>query len=590
MTILTLEVPDGILGDFQFAAGLTNASTLEFIGEISFAAFRIESGQVAPTAYIDAILPNPATQGKDTVEFMGHGEDPDGTIEAHEWSSNIDGILSTLEDFSRTAHNISVGTHTISYSVQDDDGAWSEPATETLTIIEGRHVYVNAITGADFNDGSQESPLRTITLALSVQGSQEMPVTVHVAAGTYSASTNGETFPLNINSWVSLVGDGPETTVLDAEDAAYHVLCCEDVSNVTIDGFKITGGNADGNYTDAESSGGGIYCLSSSPTISNNYIMLNYAAEDGGAIWCSSGSSPTIEGNSISFNSAESEGGAICCYDNSSPNILNNVISCNMAEGDHGSGGGIHCEHECSPTVSYNTINGNSAWIGAGMAFKEGCSPTISYNTIQTNSATPRGGLIPSSQGGGIYVSGGSPTISHNTIAYNTVDGTFASGGGIYCLQSSPRIHNNLIASNTVEASIGQGGGVFCQESSPIISNNTIVSNALEGSNAEGGGIFCYDCSPSIFDCIIWDNGDDLAGCSATYCCIQDFTFGKRNINDDPLFVTGPNGDYYLDRDSPCIDAGSRSADEAGLAKYTTQAKGTLDTGTVDMGYHYSIP
>ena len=56
------------------------------------------------------------------------------------------------------------------------------------------------------------------------------------------------------------------------------------------------------------------------------------------------------------------------------------------------------------------------------------------------------------------------------------------------------------------------------------------------------------------------------------------------------MFVTGPFGYYYLDPASPCIDAGSRSSDEAGLSDRTTQADGTPDAGTVDMGYHYPVP
>jgi hypothetical protein len=63
----------------------------------------------------------------------------------------------------------------------------------------------------------------------------------------------------------------------------------------------------------------------------------------------------------------------------------------------------------------------------------------------------------------------------------------------------------------------------------------------------------------------------------------------------DPLFVSGPLGDYYLscraagqDADSPCIDAGSTSASAAGVGNLTTRTDGAFDTGVVDIGYHYS--
>ncbi len=544
MTILTLEVPDGILGDFQFAAGLTNASTLEFIGEISFAAFRIESGQVAPTAYIDSIYPNPATQGKDTVEFRGHGLDTDGTIEAHLWLSDLDGTISTLEDFSVSARHFSAGAHTISYSVEDDDGAWSEPATGALTIIEGGQIYVNATAGADVNDGSEESPLKTITHALaSAQGSSGRPVTIHVAAGTYALSANGEHFPLIMKGWISLVGEDDETTTLDAEGGAYHVILCDDVDGVTIEGFTITGGNADGSVV-AEACGGGIYCYKCSPTIQNNTITGNFAVSGGGGILSYDYCSATITNNTISTNSATTGGGIFCWL--SSPLISNNTISTNSAT----RGGGISCMTHASPTIDNNTITDNSADTGGGgISFSIESSPAISNNTITGNSAGEN-------------------------------------GGGIWCFHlCAPTIFNNAITGNDAGE---DGAGICClEESSPIISNNTIAFNSA---TLDGGGIYSLDSSPSIFDCIIWDNGDDLYDCSATYCCIEDRDRGWGNIHDDPLFVTGPNGDYYLDRDSPCIDAGSRSADEAGMAKYTTQAKGTPDTGVVDMGFHYPLP
>nr|HDM59669.1 right-handed parallel beta-helix repeat-containing protein [Bacillota bacterium] len=160
----------------------------------------------------------------------------------------------------------------------------------------------------------------------------------------------------------------------------------------------------------------------------------------------------------------------------------------------------------------------------------------------------------------------------------------YDSGGGIFCEHSSPTIENNTISGNSADD--GGGGGIKCCDGSPTISNNTITDNTAH----YGGGVCCQYSSPTIIDCILWGNGDDLYDCSATYSCIEDDDAGEGNIHDDPMFVTGPLGEYYLHPDSPCIDAGSRSASAASLSNRTTQADGTRDTGTVDMGYHYPIP
>ena len=86
---------------------------------------------IPPIAHIDSITPNPATEGK-TVTFTGHGTDTDGTIVAYNWRSSKDGQLSTLASFSTSS--LSVGTHTIYFKVQDNNGAWSSEVSDTLVI------------------------------------------------------------------------------------------------------------------------------------------------------------------------------------------------------------------------------------------------------------------------------------------------------------------------------------------------------------------------------------------------------------------------------------------------------------------------
>ena len=91
----------------------------------------VESTNDPPTAVIDSISPNPADEGV-SVSFQGTGSDSDGSVVDWEWSSSIDGVFGSSEDLSYSG--LSVGTHTISFRVKDDDGAWSTPDTESLTI------------------------------------------------------------------------------------------------------------------------------------------------------------------------------------------------------------------------------------------------------------------------------------------------------------------------------------------------------------------------------------------------------------------------------------------------------------------------
>jgi PKD repeat protein len=93
-----------------------------------------------PTCEITYIYPNPVTQAlTQTLYFNGNCHDNDADeggayMVGYRWHSSIDGQLSTAEDFTIPAVEISAGTHTISLQGQDDEGLWSLPVTGTLMV------------------------------------------------------------------------------------------------------------------------------------------------------------------------------------------------------------------------------------------------------------------------------------------------------------------------------------------------------------------------------------------------------------------------------------------------------------------------
>jgi len=85
-----------------------------------------------PTAIIVAVKPESATYGT-TITFSGKGTDIDGdNIVEYSWSSDIDGFLSDKPIFTKS--DLSPGTHTISFKVKDENGAWSDVNTTYLTM------------------------------------------------------------------------------------------------------------------------------------------------------------------------------------------------------------------------------------------------------------------------------------------------------------------------------------------------------------------------------------------------------------------------------------------------------------------------
>jgi len=127
--------------------------------------------ELPPTAYIDAITPNPAQPPSQVINFDGHGTDINGTVLAWEWRSDHDGLLSTAEDFTKPSLDLTVGEHEISFRVRDEDGLWSEPTTSDLIVN-------NALPTAEMF-GVPSEP---------VQGGS----TIHLTLGGHDNDENGQ--------------------------------------------------------------------------------------------------------------------------------------------------------------------------------------------------------------------------------------------------------------------------------------------------------------------------------------------------------------------------------------------------------------
>lgn len=218
--------------------------------------------------------------------------------------------------------------------------------------------------------------------------------------------------------------------------------------------------------------GGGIYCLNSSPTLTNNLIQMN-SADWAAGIACEDNSNPIISNNTITGNTAIEASGGIECVFAAAPRILGNTITGNSAE----YAGGISCDSLSQPIITGNTISGNNAAInGGGIGCYNNASPTITGNTITGNTA--------GQSGGGIYSDHCSLTVADNAISNNT--STSGSGGGIICRYSSSTITDNTITGNVAN----YGGGIgFYRYTEATITDNIITDNTA---NLTGGGIDCW--------------------------------------------------------------------------------------------------
>ncbi len=175
--------------------------------------------------------------------------------------------------------------------------------------------------------------------------------TVLVAPGTYSPSTNGESFPLRPRSGVTLTSSvGAASTILDAEGTAGVVSCTDCSATTTISGFTITGGNTD--------EGGGVFLRDASPDIEWCLIVGN-TATSGGGIFINGSSEPHVYRCTLFENEAP-EGSGITHRGGGDVSVRETIIV------GGGPGAAVYCTATADLWCNLTDIHGNAGgdWVG----------------------------------------------------------------------------------------------------------------------------------------------------------------------------------------------------------------------------------
>jgi parallel beta-helix repeat protein len=327
--------------------------------------------------------------------------------------------------------------------------------------------------------------------------------TIYVAQGTYTGDNNK-----------NLDFDGKSITLICDSQSANCTIDCENSGrgiyfhssedeNTTLSGFIITNGNV-------SKMGGGILCVSSSPTITNCVITHNTAR------WARGGN-----------------GGGIACMD-ASPKIYNTAIQYNEANFN---GSGIYCRGNSNPILDNCVIAHNEKAIyGGGISAHEQSNLTIIRTLLYGNSAR---------QGGGGLSCTSSPTVQDSVISNNSAK----DGGGIASYFSAPTIDSSLISSNSAE----NGGGIAAQAlSKPIITNSSISNNSA---SKKGSGVSLYpSAEPTIISCTIWGkDGNDAIAVDTTEEIVSISNTGIAIVSDSAV-QGGYTGDQVVDIDPVTLE------------------------------------
>jgi len=225
------------------------------------------------------------------------------------------------------------------------------------------------------------------------------------------------------------------------------------------------------------------------------------------------------------------------------------------------------------------------------------CAPTVRNCRIEGNEASRCGGGISVFNPGDAAFPNPGPLITGNQITGNLLDDGFGgTGGGIdVYFNARATIANNLFVGNR-----GWGSGVAVLDGGVAdLDCNTLVGNT------RSAFAITATATATLSNCIITGTVDGLpvdssGALTMSNCCFWDNAegyvppAGQGHLVDDPLFVAGAGGAYYLSETaagqgatSPCVDAGSTTSAACGVASRTTRTDGVADAGTVDMGYHY---
>jgi len=455
------------------------------------------------------------------------------------WDFDNDGSTDSYEQNPSYIYQ-NVGYYSVSLTVEDDIGNSNTMIkTDYIAVhspVYSGHCFHISQEGSDeIGNGTPEYPFATIQHGISVVANDD---TVLVHQGTYPENINYNGKNIIIGSLFLTTQDTTyiSQTIIDgSQNGSVVTFSSGEDSTAVLNGFTITNGNA--------SSGGGIFCYNSDPSLENVTISDN-SAYRGSGVYCAN-SSPNLENVTISGNSADNKGGGIYCGNNSNPSLQNVTISGNSAYYD---GGGIYCSNS-SPSFSvdnrcniYSNTIGTARGLGTDI-FAEECdtihifvdtftvmTPTDYYaSPIDNFTFDILHSVVDDLINADVYVSvdgddsnsGTSPDLPFKTINY-ALEKIFTDSMNIHTIHLAPGIYSNSTNGETfpihwsnyvnlfgnneddtiLDAESTSGVMDFNVVTDAIINNITITN----GSYNHGGGIRCKDSSPSLENVVISDN------------------------------------------------------------------------------------
>ncbi len=392
----------------------------------------------------------------------------------------------------------------ITVGYPDDDITYSINAGKIEQ--SNQDLYVSP-DGNNNNSGlTPDDPLKNISYALLKIASDSLePDTIHLVNGYYAPST-GEKFPLNLKSFVSIVGENTDSTILDGEEKIHLLHSNYSTNDFTIQNMTFQHGNA--NISSPHKTGA-FRLFYNRDVVFNNLVFKENTGRyhsAGGIYKCSNFLLKNIEfvnnfgGKSIIIGTS---------YDSTldPPGYSDTVILQNC-----------HFKRNIHDTNFIDVANGGAILFQSGLTYPDSLvayvyNSEFNENFARIGTSGPQSSSIAQHYGSKVFV------INSN-IAKNSSD-------------------------NPIGATIG------------ILHNATLnVYNSI-----------IYDNLPAQFYLNAYSGSPKL---NIYHSLVQDGIFGikiyspntqlhydQSNINANPLWDTTGPVTYMLTAGSPCIDAGT---------------------------------
>ena len=411
-----------------------------------------------------------AESGKaiDVSVNFNHYTDASGSIQ--DLAQSISGINVDFSAVSGTLSKNNVasvdGIATVTYTTTTNDKITAKSGSQSLTIdVVAKQAAADiwvATTGSDDNDGSQASPVATITKAIELAGDGYI---IHIADGNYVIDKT-----LSISK--SLTLEGNANTVINGNASRIMEVTAD--ATVVLTNLSFTNGKAA--LAGAISNEGKL-------TISNSNFYSNKATGNSGTIITNT-NKLNINNSKFYQNSAArgvvfNQNDAVLVIDNSE--FYNNDMT------SFSNSYGIVYTTSANATIS-NTVFRNNAvkWGGAIYATKSSDATigivNIINSTFESNSAN-------TGQGGALFVSGGECIVKESMFINNKANPgkyTGGQGGAIYTsLNGNVSVTDSVFKNNQAKlgAVLYLNGG-----SNSIISYSVLLNNTAEGDYAISNG------------------------------------------------------------------------------------------------------